>query len=70
MKRIIVIAALGISLCLSAQSERMICDETCKIESSATAGEAAKPTAKEAGYSVVSPVGRASVKIIEQAPRL
>ena len=70
MKRIFAIAAIGICLCLSAQSERMICDETCKIESSATAGEAAKPTAKEAGYSVVSPVGRASVKIIEQAPRL
>ncbi|MBQ7650037.1 MAG: hypothetical protein IJS15_03710, partial [Victivallales bacterium] len=70
MKRIVVIAALGISLCLSAQSERMICDETCKIESLGTSTKVAMPAAKEAGYSVVSPVGRSSVKIIEQAPRL
>lgn len=66
MKRILVIVALGITLCISAQSQRMVCDETCKIESSDT-----KATmAKETGYSVVSPVGRASVKIIDQAPRL
>ena len=70
MKRIVLIAALGISIILNAQSERMVCDETCKIEYSGTDAELAKPAAKEAAYSVVSPMGRSAVEIIEQAPRL
>ncbi|MBR4415237.1 MAG: hypothetical protein IKS67_00610, partial [Victivallales bacterium] len=70
MKRFIVIAAIGMSLCISAQAERIICDETCKIESTATTTKAAEPSVKEVGYAVVSPVGRPSVKMIDQAPRL
>ena len=86
MKRIITIVTIGIGVCLSAfaaqgedggqaQSKRMVCDETCKLESAVPAVapssvNAATPAVKEAGYSVVSPVGRSSVKIINQAPRL
>lgn len=46
--------------------ERMVCDETCEIgaetKSSATQGDA--------GFAVVSPVGRGTVEPINQAPRL
>ena len=70
MKRIIVIVAIGMSLCISAQAERIVCDETCKIESTATTSKADTSAVKEAGYAVVSPVGRPSVKMIDQAPRL
>ena len=46
--------------------ERVVCDESCEIgaekKSAATSGQA--------GYSVVSPVGRGTVEPIEQAPRL
>lgn len=65
---------------LSAQSERMVCDETCreeylKTESAATAGktaaagQTARPAAEPA-YAVVSPVGAGTVQPITQAPRL
>lgn len=50
---------------VSAQN-RVVCDETCEIgadiKSAATKGNA--------GYAVVSPVGRSSVEPIDQAPRL
>ena len=75
---------MGISFCLTSstmwsddgtQSNRMVCDETCKIEfgdskGSPSAGNTAAPSAKVPGYSVVSPVGRSAIKPIEQAPRL
>ncbi len=63
------IAFLCVLLCIaySTQSQtRIICDETCKIEAGADISH------QQAGgnYAVVSPVGRSSVKMIEQAPRL
>ncbi len=61
MKNLIVIASIVACVCLNAQSNRVVCDEnSCRIE----------PAGKESGYTVVSPVGRASIKPIEQAPRL
>lgn len=58
----IILLFIGLLLCsvvLSAQ--RMVCDETCK--------PADAPQDKP-GYAVVSPVGRSSVEMISQAPRL
>ena len=46
-------------LCFEAGAQRIVCDESCRLESSA-----------EAGYAVVSPVGQSSVEMIDQAPRL
>ena len=46
-------------LCLEAGAQRIVCDESCRLETSA-----------EAGYAVVSPVGQSSVEMIDQAPRL
>lgn len=63
-----VVAALNaaIFLCgnnfLQAQS-RIICDDTCEIGSE-------KQTTKGSKYSVVSPIGRSAIKLIQQAPRL
>ena len=84
MKKIFYMTAMGISFCLTSstmwsddgtQSNRMVCDETCKIEfgdskGSPSAGNTPVPSAKVPGYSVVSPVGRSAVKPIKQAPRL
>ena len=54
-------AAIGICVCLNAQSQRVVCDgNSCKIE----------PAGNEIGYTVVSPVGHASIMPIKQAPRL
>lgn len=44
-------------------SSRYVCDNTCETESQAEVGG-------NAGYSVVSPVGRGTVEMIAQAPRL
>lgn len=51
---------------------RVVCDETCTLASAepAGAGRPAAPAATEPAYAVVSPVGRAAVDIIRQAPRL
>ena len=46
-------------LCIEAGAQRIVCDESCRLETSA-----------EAGYAVVSPVGHSSVEMIVQAPRL
>ncbi|MBQ7296991.1 MAG: hypothetical protein IJW80_01590, partial [Alistipes sp.] len=70
----------------SAQSSRIVCDETCKIEyatpqpptqqTSTTqplSPNTATPVAtasSEAGYAVVSPIGYSTVPMIQQAPRL
>ena len=58
-------------LCLEAQAQRIVCDETCKL-ADAPAAMAAAPAAssEEPGFAVVSPVGRSSVEMIHQAPRL
>ena len=49
-----------------ADNGRIVCDDNCKIESASAAGQ----NVVKNGFSVVSPVGLASVKSIRQAPRL
>ncbi len=50
------------------QNSRIICDEICKSEAS---GNSSTPSSSiEANYAVVSPVGRSTVEMIRQAPRL
>ena len=51
-----------------AQSGRIICDETCKSEASGNTSGAS--TTSAVNYAVVSPVGRGTVEMIQQAPRL
>ena len=66
MKRIFTLI-LAFALCfhlLSAQNQRIVCNETCKIESGT---DTVKPGD---GFSVVSPVGRSSVEMISMGPRL
>ena len=46
--------------------ERIVCDETCEIGD----GQTSAVQKGEAGYAVVSPVGRGTVEPIRQAPRL
>ena len=72
MKKLIVIASIGMCLCGSADSQRVVCDgNSCRIE---PAGQTAhnKPASagKESCYTVVSPVGHSAIKPIEQVPRL
>ena len=70
MKRVItLITALCITQGVAtAQSNRIICDETCKSEASGNISGAA--SSSEMNYAVVSPVGRGTVEMILQAPRL
>ena len=80
MKKRIVITAVGMCLCGNAESQRVVCDgngNNCKIEPTGQPArnktEASRPESspyQDAGYTVVSPVGRAAIKPIEQAPRL
>ena len=83
MKRItLLLMALGLGATVGfAQGNRIVCDETCRIEyqktetslpkqaETAKTGDKARPAAVP-GYAVVSPVGRTSVEMISQAPRL
>ena len=67
MKRLIIfISGLLLLTGLVYGQERIVCDETCDIgaetKSAATKGDA--------GFAVVSPVGRGTVEPIDQAPRL
>lgn len=67
MKRLIIfISGLLLLTGLVYGQERIVCDETCDIgaetKSAATNGDA--------GFAVVSPVGRGTVEPIDQAPRL
>ena len=52
----------------AAQNSRIICDETCKSEASGNSSTSTAST--ETNYAVVSPVGRSTVEMIQQAPRL
>lgn len=54
------------------KAQRIVCDETCKIEFQMPTDGATAPQAghSEANYAVVSPVGRSTVEMIEMAPRL
>jgi hypothetical protein len=50
---------------------RVVCDESCKLaDAEPAAGTVAAVAATEPAYAVVSPVGRAAVEVIRQAPRL
>ena len=55
-----------------AQTQRVVCDETCKIDTQDLISPTSPTTTakKEVGYSVVSPVGHSTIPIINQAPRL
>ena len=72
MRKLIVITAVWMCLCGSADSQRVVCGgNSCKIEPARqTARNKTDSAGKESGYTVVSPVGRAAIKPIEQAPRL
>lgn len=64
--RTLVIALACAFFCLALNAQRIVCDETCKL-----ADALPSPAAKdEPGFAVVSPVGRSSVEMIRQAPRL
>ena len=70
-----ILLSLAVSLiCFDLNAQRIVCDETCKLADAPPAPAAAtgKPAAvkEEPGYAVVSPVGRSSVEMIIQAPRL
>lgn len=61
-------AIIALFLCAAAVAQnpattRMVCDETCETDSKAGHDG-------EGGYAVVSPVGRGTVEMIAQAPRL
>lgn len=68
-KRHILTATL-LLLCATAtaQSSRIICDETCKSE--ASGNTSTTTSSANANLAVVSPVGRCTVEMIQQAPRL
>ena len=70
MKRVItLITAICITQGVAtAQSNRIICDETCKSEASGNISGVT--SSSEMNYAVVSPVGRGTVEMIHQAPRL
>lgn len=66
---------------LESYSQRIVCDETCRLADAppasapvkASATKTKEPEVKiapETGFAVVSPVGRSTVKMIRQAPRL
>ena len=69
MNQYFAVSMIFLAICLNfsdvyADTGRMVCDDSCSVES-------APATQKEkSGFTVVSPVGRSSVKTIKQAPRL
>ena len=67
--RPLAIALAGSILCLELNAQRIVCDETCKLADALPETPAA---ASREGpcYAVVSPMGRSSVEMIRQAPRL
>ena len=61
--------ACFLAICLNfsdvyADTGRMVCDDSCSTESTPATKK------RQSGFTVVSPVGRSSVKTINQAPRL
>ena len=66
MKKMIALLCALLLIAGAHSQTRIVCDETCKIESGADTSH------QQSGgnYAVVSPVGRSSVKMIQQAPRL
>lgn len=80
MKSILIASAIAVTTASGmqvARGQRVVCDETCKIEyqipAEATmvpATETKRGSDDEIHYAVVSPVGRGTVEMIGQAPRL
>lgn len=72
MKKTLLTLFAIVSIAANAQTERMVCDETCRFEYQRTELGAQNPqqTSSAPGYAVVSPVGMSDVKMINQAPRL
>ena len=69
----IVLALACPLICLELNAQRIVCDESCKLADAPPAASvpvSAPVVKEEPGYAVVSPVGRSSVKMIQQAPRL
>lgn len=67
--RPLAIALAGSILCLELHAQRIVCDETCKLADALPETPAAV-SREEPCYAVVSPMGRSSVEMIRQAPRL
>ena len=65
-----ILTAILLLLCATAtaQNSRIICDETCKSE--ASGNTSTTTSSANANLAVVSPVGRCTVEMIQQAPRL
>ena len=60
-------------LATASHAQRIVCDETCKLEFQTPIGEKdpfIAPISGEVRYAVVSPVGRGTVDMIDMAPRL
>lgn len=60
-------------LATASHAQRIVCDETCKLEFQTPIGEKDSliaPISGEVRYAVVSPVGRGTVDMIDMAPRL
>ncbi len=68
----IIMVMAGLFLCTDLNAQRIVCDETCKLADATdnTAISLAPAVKEEPGFAVVSPVGRSSVELIQQAPRL
>jgi hypothetical protein len=66
---IIVIVLACSFICFDMNAQRIVCDETCKL-ADAPPATPAPVVNEEPGFAVVSPVGRSSVTMIQQAPRL
>lgn len=66
------VAAFTAAFPAGSAAQRIVCDETCKTEFQKPADERLpdKDGKSDAGYAVVSPVGRATVEMIKMAPRL
>lgn len=64
MKNKLFIFSLLLACIGNGYAQRIVCDETCKVEYGLDTAHSA------VNYAVVSPVGRSSVEMIEMAPRL
>ena len=62
----LMLLALSLLAVTAVGQDRMVCDETCEIG----VGAKSQATKGNAGFAVVSPVGRGTVQPIDQAPRL
>ena len=75
-----VLLSLAVSFfCVELSAQRIVCDDNCKLAdaptltsaaSSAPAAESSPSSHQDPTYAVVSPVGRSSVEMIRQGPRL